>query len=138
MTKPDIERQGAAAGDQEGLAEAHLPHQLGCDPEREDEQSDELEQSTGPVSPGQGDRLLRRGSPEARTSAETFRVRSRRLVTEYPDDSGSSRRPAGPESSAGPSQRRYFGFGIRTISPTSVTSPALTATGIPRPTPLFT
>jgi hypothetical protein len=57
----DIEREGAAAGDQEGLTQAYLPHELGCDPEGEDDQPHELEEATGPISPGQGSRRLARG-----------------------------------------------------------------------------
>jgi hypothetical protein len=53
-----VERQGSAAGDQEGLAEAHLPHQLGRDPEGEDDQAYELKEATGPVAPGLGGRRL--------------------------------------------------------------------------------
>jgi hypothetical protein len=46
-----VEQQGSARGDQERLSQPDLTHELRGDTERQDQQSDELEQATDPIPP---------------------------------------------------------------------------------------
>jgi hypothetical protein len=61
--EPDIKYEGSGPGDEQRLTQPNPTHQLGSDPERQDQQADELEQAAQAVSPRQGRAL---GLPDRR------------------------------------------------------------------------
>lgn len=117
--EPDVEKEGPTGGDEERLPQSDLADQFGSNPEREDDEAEELERAAEGLTSHRRDGAVGKGGRPRPTK-----------------DRGARAGRTGPRAPSRGFDAYFLSFlGSSFTVPTSTVSPALTVTGTPSAAP---